>query len=64
MTECSAECKSDSECFQASKCCFDGCGLKCMDIHFTPNPFQHKPASKHIIPKIDTFKFNKGLSSY
>lgn len=28
----SSECKSDPDCPQSTKCCFDGCGLKCRPI--------------------------------
>uniref|UniRef100_A0A158R3Z3 WAP domain-containing protein n=1 Tax=Syphacia muris TaxID=451379 RepID=A0A158R3Z3_9BILA len=41
---CDSECRSDAECKIGSKCCFDGCGLKCLSIGFPPNPFETKPA--------------------
>lgn len=44
---CESECRSDPECQIGSKCCFDGCGLKCIPNGFPPNPFQMKPAKNN-----------------
>uniref|UniRef100_A0AC34RIU7 Uncharacterized protein n=1 Tax=Panagrolaimus sp. JU765 TaxID=591449 RepID=A0AC34RIU7_9BILA len=60
---CAAECRSDVDCPSTSKCCFDGCGLSCMNVQFAPNPFQHRPESKLGIVRIDSLKHNKEILS-
>ncbi|TMS37456.1 hypothetical protein L596_004385 [Steinernema carpocapsae] len=59
---CSSECRVDVDCKPTSKCCFDGCGLKCMEVNFSPNPFQYRPSAK-IITTVDIAKSNKEILS-
>uniref|UniRef100_A0A1I8AEE0 Thyroglobulin type-1 domain-containing protein n=1 Tax=Steinernema glaseri TaxID=37863 RepID=A0A1I8AEE0_9BILA len=59
---CSSECRVDVDCKPTSKCCFDGCGLKCMEVNFSPNPFQYRPTAK-ITTTVDIAKSNKEVLS-
>ncbi|CAD5219044.1 unnamed protein product [Bursaphelenchus okinawaensis] len=45
-TRCKSECKADSDCADAEKCCFSGCGLKCTS-HFNNNAVQVRTHKKH-----------------
>uniref|UniRef100_A0A7E4UXH3 WAP domain-containing protein n=1 Tax=Panagrellus redivivus TaxID=6233 RepID=A0A7E4UXH3_PANRE len=62
LTDCAAECRSDVDCPSTDKCCFDGCGLKCVSIAYAPNPFQSQLAS-HERPRVDAIAANKEIIS-